>query len=613
MKSLSKSNESWYHHRHKKDVAPQREQEKETSLNQLRKKYPAGVYFRLDLSALANASVLVFTNTTKVYLVDLRLDDLSDLSKIQLLPFTVFVVSTCRHQSTPVSFPSLPLHPTFFYSLPAPCQYLFNRVCAEPFTLVHDFRMSYRPLQPNLQEIRNLYANLTHHYVPGPQSASFFLAPFLLFVVLLIPPTALSHKLMRTLFLPMVWACIVHAWYEIGGVEVMSFTVGLWAVRLMGVNDGRGFRRVRWRERSERHGEGSEREENGALASIDDDARESMRSNDKRKLERRQDVTEETYPEGFIERVQWVSGLLVSLRLSGWKTGEERHDRAQPAKRMSRIAFAKHALLYIVSDFLILDATFFYVKYDPYFTASGMGVDAPFPALGSNIPAVLSYLWMLPPRIVRCSVLAAQVLAMVSGMFYLPTLPAALLNGIGILPDEWSPHTWPPFFGNFEAMAERGLRGLWGEWWHQVNREFVSSPGKALVKWMELPKRSLLSYALLVATSFLFSGVLHMGLIPPEPLTKSMTANEMRICVAMFFWIQAPGIVFESLVESLYQNRLRKLGSRLDVRILVLGWVAAWLCLTLPFLTVPFREIGYWNHSPVGRGLLRPAMDINWR
>ena len=445
------------------------------------------------------------------------------------------------------------------------------------------------------KDYSSFYEQLTHHYVAGPQSLSYFISIIILPIALLIPPSILSHKALRLLFLPPFYGTIVHAWLAIGGLDVISMTIALWGSALLGFRDGRRFVRIRQKHSNDE----SHKDQHGAITGM---TKQNPEKNDVGFLE-------ESYPDAFLARVRWVLALLVSLRLVGWKIGEKTHDKKQSPQRMSRIAFAQQAISIVALDYLLLDATFLYVKHDPYFTISGIGIDEPF-SYQERVPDSVATLQLLPPRPLRSTILAAQVFAMVSGMFYLPVLPASALNAAGILPDEWSPHTWPSFFGNFSAISNRGLRGLWGSWWHQINREFVSTPGSFLIGALSLPRKSLTGYTILVVTSFFFSGVLHTGLIPPKPFSTQMTANEMRLYIALFFWFQVAAITVEGLVERLARQWRPFSMNGWPNRLLVLLWTACWLCICLPLLTDPFREIGYWRHSPIGNGLLQPLHNF---
>ena len=315
-------------------------------------------------------------------------------------------------------------------------------------------------------------------------------------------------------------------------------------------------------------------------------------------------VVEEPYPVEMRKRVSWVMTLLVSLRLTGWRNGEASHDRTQPPPRLSRLEFLKIALGTLLRGYVILDATFCYVSTDPYFVTSGIGVDTSYPIETSSTSSVLYFLRLLPPRVLRSIVLAGQIYAMVTTMFFLPTLPAIGLNSLGLLPDEWSPQTWPLFFGDFSTISELGLRGMWGSWWHKMNREITATHGRSLAQAMSISGGSTLNYALLTTSAFLFSGIIHMGMIPPEPESTNLSANMMRLYVASFFWSQIPAFGIELVVSNLVARLAPGIVGWHASKVLVLIWTAFWLCLTLPILTVPFREIGYWQYDAVPASLL---------
>ena len=434
--------------------------------------------------------------------------------------------------------------------------------------------------------LTQFYDHLTHHIIAGPQSISWFVPFLLLPTALLIPPSILSHRQLCVLFLPAIYAYQVHAWLQIGGIEVLSMTLTLWAFVLLALRDPRRtYRRLRV---------------------------QVPRAADEPSGKRQEEFVEERYPEDLGKRVQWVLTLLVSIRLTGWKNGDPSHDKTQPPKILSRSAFLRHALGILAKSYLIMDATSCYVHTDPYFHASNMSVDAPFPPPTPGMPTLLIILRLLPPRVLRSAILAGQVYAMVTSMFYLPTPPAVGLNAIGILPDEWSPHTWPVFFGKFSAVGERGLRGLWGSWWHHMNRQITTTPSRALIQVLGISTSSTLGYAILTVSTFFLSGVIHMGMIPPQPETKLMSANAMRLYVGAFFWAQIPAFGAEMVVSRMVAKLLPRIAHWEATKVLVLVWVAGWLCLTLPLLTVPFREIRYWHYCSVPISLLRGLVGKGW-
>ena len=435
-------------------------------------------------------------------------------------------------------------------------------------------------------ELAQSYKHLTHHVVPGPNSYSYFIPFLLLPAALLTPPSVLSRRQLALLFLPAIYACQIHSWY-VAGIDVISVDLALWSFVLLVCRDPRRTHKRVWVSVPAASGDGKLLREVGGV------------------------VVEESYPEALAERIPWVFTLLVSLRLTGWKIGDPSHDRTQPPVRLSRSEFLRHAVSTVTQSYLILDAAAFYARMDPYFTVSGMEVDQPFPPPSAGMATWLVLLRLLPPRLVRTSVIAGQAYAMVTSMFYIPLIPMVGLNAVGVLPDEWSPQTWPLPFGHFSAVSSRGLRGLWGNWWHGVNRQFTAPPGRSLAQALGIPTKSTLGFALLTISAFFFSGVMHMGLIPPEPQSQFATRS-MRLHIAGFFWAQIPAFGIELAVSKLVANFIPQALYWSVTRILVVAWTASWLCLTLPLLAVPFRELWYWHYYPVPVSLLQGLSGKGW-
>lgn len=427
------------------------------------------------------------------------------------------------------------------------------------------------------------YDHLTTHVVPGPRSVSYFVPVILLISALLIPPSILTHRQLAVLFLPLIYLFQFHAWFKMGGVDVISVDLVLWSFTLLACQDPRNtFKRIRVRAKSP------------AIA-------EKGGNNPSQNWE-------QPYPSNFLSRIHWVCSLLLSFRFTDWKIGSPSHDQTQPPKRMGRGAFLTNASFTVLSSYLLLDIACSYVQTDPFF-AQRMAIDEPFSQHQSTASSAINVLKLLPPRLVRSSCLAAQIYASVTLAFALPTLPAVILNALGILPDEWSPQNWPVIFGPFSALTTKGLRGLWGSWWHQMNRQFTLSPARSINQVAGIANESSLGYANLVIVSFLFSGVQHMGLVPPRPLDTEISANEIRLYWAAFFWVQIPGFAIDIVISRLLENLALP---RLVNKVLVLTWLVVWLSLSLPFLAVSFRGLGYWHVYPLPISPLQGLTGKQW-
>lgn len=437
------------------------------------------------------------------------------------------------------------------------------------------------------------YNHCTLHVVPGPRGLSFFPLVLLLPTALLIPPAVLSHRQLTLVFLPLFLAYGFQTWRSNGILDVITITGLQWSFVLLACYDPRrDFRRVLWERTGPENSDG--KDEGGRLA-----------------------VREQAYPESLLERIPWVLTLLVSIRLAGWKTGDLFHDKTQPIPRsMTRTVFLKRALKMCVFNYILLDISACYALTDPYFTTSEMSVDIPFSHANPSA-GVGGFLLILirhsPPRLIRCCTLAAHIHGLIAGGFFSLTIPIVSLNAMDLLPDEWSPHTWPVFFGEFSAVLTRGLRGLWGTWWHQMNRQIHATPGRALISIMGVTKESLLGKMTVLMVAFGLSGWMHMGMIPPEPLWTTATPHRMRLAVAAFFWAQPLGIALEYAVM-IFLNWIAPRVHRWPMaQLVVLTWVSTWLCLTLPWLTVPFRELGYWTVYPIPLSILNGLAGYGWR
>ena len=452
--------------------------------------------------------------------------------------------------------------------------------------------LSRNRLNESWPQFVDFYAHLTHHIIPGPNSGCYFLPFILLPGALLVPPAVLSHNQLARTVLPVIYACQIHAWAT-AGMDVISVNLALWAFVLLVLRDPRATHR---RLRVVNLPPGDENRKDGSRATKLDE-----------KL-----CTEEPYPEHMRKRIPWVLTLLVSLRLTGWRIGERSHDIWQPPMWHSRTQFLKHAIRTSLLGYIILDVTSWYAQTDPYFHTSNMVIDAAFPPPNFNMPTAIVILRLLPPRLLRSSVLAGQVFATVRCMFYLPVIPVIGLNSIGLWPDEWSPHTWPIFFGDFSAIQDRGLRGLWGSWWHQLNRHITATPGRSLAQISGVPTNSFLGYAMLTISAFFLSGIMHMGMIPPEPKSELLSAVMMRLYVGGFFWAQIFGFGVEIAVEKAVRRFAPVVAALSVTRIMILVWVASWLAVTLPLLTVPFREIGYWHYHAIPFSIVRKLEGKGW-
>lgn len=437
------------------------------------------------------------------------------------------------------------------------------------------------------------YQYLVTHIVPGPKSLSYFVPLLLLLVALSIPPWILTKGQLCALFLPVITAAVVHAWTAMGCVDVISVDILLHSYFLLLFNDPRGkFRRIVARSKTRQAINGKNDFSNGHVTEP-----QSIIS-----------YVEQPYPRRLSERLPWVGDLLISIRLANWTIGVSSHDAQQPAlpDRQTHLRFIATAILQTLTGYLVLDLTTAWTQHDPYFWTHGLSIDSPLPAPWTLV--------VLPPRFVRCTVLALQAWASVGQQFQLPCAIPVALHYFGLIPDTWSPHLQAPFFGRFSDIFSSNqfgaVRLFWGRYWHQTMRTYCSGPGIWLANLLNLERRGGSRYFLLAFTTFFLSGVVHMGLVPPQPLHASVSANNIRLFVAAFFWIQPIAFGIEMLVTAMLRRRQVSKGVYIALNIF---WFVSWCCVALPLVGEAGRQLGYWRIWPVPLSPWRKLYRGSWK
>jgi len=305
-----------------------------------------------------------------------------------------------------------------------------------------------------VSSLRAFYFYIVTEVVPGPMSWSYFVPLVSLPTALMIPPTVLSRKQLVCFFLGPIYACTIHAWSAMGGVDVISALMLLWATFLIGLEDPRRtFRRVR----------------NGY---VDASSGSSQKiSTGAGKTPTIPPSWDEPYPSEPLPRLRWVLALVASSRLTGWKIGSSTsHDRhqADPSPPPTRWGFLEHTLLPRLSLSLsLLWLTSRLARRWPDF--SGMKRDDS----DQLIPDML--IAYIPAYILQPLTIGFHAYAFLTLQYLVPTPFAVLSNHLfGFPRNTWSLHTVPPRFGPFTAVLDKGLAGLWGVWWHQVRHSLCN-------------------------------------------------------------------------------------------------------------------------------------------
>jgi hypothetical protein len=447
-------------------------------------------------------------------------------------------------------------------------------------------------MQFSFYELKQAYFELITTIVPGPASWSYFVPLFLLPLGLLVPSSTLSHGQLCSIILPTSLAATIHAWLVLGGNDVISTDSLYMTLFLYYFKDPRqDFRRVIRFE-----SDGGSR----SLNTIEPD--QSKQRGDATVPV--SDILLESYPESFSNRLAWAVMLPQSRPLHDWIIGNTGHDRRVLTlfRHPTRTQFMVGSLLRLLPVLLIfLPLSKQLARDDPYFSDPSWSMFDAYAFDDSNQTATAALIRSFVPAIIlRPMTMAMYAYSLLLCLFLPPMLLFVLLNALRLVPDKWSPHTWRPHFGPFSAIQNYGIRGFWGQWWHQQMRHIVSEPGRWLAAKLTLQDsgwQKTLRYMWICVSAFALSGVTHSGMVPPNPRFATIDAKELRFRLASFFWVQPIGIAVELLIlEPIL--RTTPYSWRSLQRLLRVFWTVGWMCFSCHFLVVPFGQLGYWSIVP---------------
>lgn len=455
-----------------------------------------------------------------------------------------------------------------------------------------------------------LYAYLyfVRHIIPGPQSISWLVPHILLPIALLVPRSVLSRWQNIALFIPIMVGCTIHAWSVMGSVDVPSLNGLFWAAFLLVLNDP-------WTDFTLLK---PDVETNGKIDSVDR-KRENGKQNGYVKViqqhNTRPTCTAIPYPPTLKARIPWTFKLISSLPLDNWLISYPPHDNLQPTSPQPKPLkqFILTTTLHAALAYLTLDLTSALTTTDPYFTNSKTPLFSPLPqnVQQQKIPT------SIPPYILHPTLISLQSYSLIASLLPSLAILPAILSYFSLFPAQFSPHSWPAYFGPPSTFLTRGLAGWWGGFWHQTMRWSVSGPGIAVADYLGLKRGGWARRALVLGSAFGGSGCVHMGLVPPEPVNLDReggwSVGMVRVLVGGFFWAQVLGILVEDLFwrvlgRERWEGRawwwLRAVGN--------VVWLWAWFCCCMPLLGEAGRQLGWWRHWLVPVSLVKGMRGEGW-
>lgn len=320
----------------------------------------------------------------------------------------------------------------------------------------------------------------------------------------------------------------------------------------------------------------------------------------------------QTYPEDLKARMSWVWDLLINFRGPGWSwaippleplstilttaDGKPLYEKVPEVKYKrktfrTRKEMARYRIPQFLMNYLALDAIKTLMMHDPYFLFGPTTYALP-PHLSSLSPGQLNWFRQLLE--------GAGILVSLELIFSLPPMVTLLLPSSSQKHLLVTPPYYPTAWGPVSVIYEKGLSGLWGNWWHQTFRYGFSAPYNWALKVGLLKEGTIAARLAALGCAFGISGFLHAaGSLTTTPHTIPMQGF-------MFFILQGVGI----LVQTFWCKNLigRKKMERVNVwvrRIGNAGFVLWWLHLTGNLLLDEFARTGVWLYEPLPTSFTR--------
>ncbi|KIW96662.1 uncharacterized protein Z519_02053 [Cladophialophora bantiana CBS 173.52] len=276
----------------------------------------------------------------------------------------------------------------------------------------------------------------------------------------------------------------------------------------------------------------------------------------------------EPMPETIWQRLFWILDLITSIRGVHWSWSSAASPACDPdlGKSCSNrtASIARNVSRFLV-DYFLIDLIKCVMIADPYFV--GYPTHGPPPHLSRYITSSLGLYTY------RLLLGTAGMYTAVDLIFASAVLLQVNILGPGMLGLNASPLAFPPIWGSPSAVLRKGLRGFWGESWHQFFRKHFVSIGDAVAeflpghnglgscgcRWSDNKRQKCLKQSgvretIRVVTVFVLSGILHAC------ASHTLLGPTRPLATFLFFALQPVGMAIQSagslLFASCYLSRL---------------------------------------------------------
>ncbi|KAE9983658.1 hypothetical protein BLS_009651 [Venturia inaequalis] len=323
----------------------------------------------------------------------------------------------------------------------------------------------------------------------------------------------------------------------------------------------------------------------------------------------------------FLERLDWVLDLMANFRGMAWnwritslpsppkevveqlsKHDDPRNSKINHSKSVkphhifpSRDVLLRSSLRRFIVGYLALDLIKILIIHDPFFWTGDPNLPGP-----SYLPTRLStsLIFMKSQRLLIAQLAvywALQTIFQTAPLFFVGILGS---ERIGVRGQHWM---YPPEWGNYSAVLNRGLSGWWGIWWHQSFRFAFESPGKKLVSLLDLDPTCLTTKTLQMFVAFSISGFLHAN----ASYTSIGNTRPVR-GPFLFFFLQPFGIIAQMVASKLFRAMGITQYIPMPVRQAVsFLYVHIWFYHTAPLFVEDVAAGGQLLYEPIPFSILR--------
>ncbi|OAP62410.1 hypothetical protein AYL99_04613 [Fonsecaea erecta] len=465
------------------------------------------------------------------------------------------------------------------------------------------------------QRVHDAYVKALHGGTVKPASSVVASLNFALLIGWLFVSPSISELCFRRCRLP-VFLCISYAsiWNllytrSIGvvgsiGVGLNSVLCVVLAVNFILLHDPRTFKRLVLRSDGGPSGADTSTELAQGLDACDGQGRKQL-------------LAWEHMPGNPWRRLLWILDLITSFRTVHWSWSS---SASPPDARWLnndssyRTASAGRNLSRFLVDYFLIDLLKCIMIADPYFV--GYSTKQPPPYLSPYLTssgALYTY----------------RLLLSTAGMYLAVDLEystAALVQvnflGPGILGLNALPFAFPPIWGNPSAILRKGLRGFWGQCWHQFFRMHFVSIGDAMANILlrnehwnpcnygspdRKPRQDLkpsrARHVVRIVTVFLLSGILHAC------ASYTLLGPAKPVATFLFFALQPLGMAIQHACSRLFAGSyLPSLPDRWTAMIRQAanaGFTLLWLWGTGGMFFDDMAKGGMWLLEPIPVSFIR--------